>query len=308
MLKTRTPSPKPPEPHYYQPTDRIGSGLYLWLPLVGGIGAILLGGAYAFLASVFHEVEAPICLTFTTVAFAAALVPLARWVCHLGNVRRPRARLPVALCVAAIAFYASWHIYLNFYSKTGIFDPVPSWAMSPLRLCRAMVDLAHDRGASSWFLWLLEAATIFSAVLLFVGKPKPGTPFCEKCGHWTHQVLELYLGDKPPWGAVEEFKQGRVDGLDNLGPWKSYLHEYLIIRVLECSCHASRFASIDQVTKVAGRKRGFRLYSTRPGRHSLIYDFGGETTEVTPLITNMEIDAEMLRQLEDIRDGLKAGT
>jgi hypothetical protein len=122
-----------------------------------------------------------------------------------------------------------------------------------------------------------------------------------------HQVLELYLGDAPPWGAVEKFKRGDTDELRKLGPWRSALREYVIVRVLECSCHSSRFACIDRVTKTVGRKRGFRFYSARPGRQKLIYELGGDSTEAKSLVTNMEIDAEMLRKLEEIHGELKKG-
>src|SRR5436305_114580 len=96
------PAPPPPSPRYYHSTDRVGAGLFLWLALVGGIGASALGAVYAFIALVLHEIDESSWLIVVTPFFAVGLVMLGRWACQLGEVRRRRLRLPITLFVGAI--------------------------------------------------------------------------------------------------------------------------------------------------------------------------------------------------------------
>ncbi len=85
------------------------------LPRIALCSPLAARWAYAFLSYlVVGIMESEGWMVVLTPLFAAALAMLGRWVFHLGKVRRHGLRLPIALLIGAIGFYASWHIYLNF--------------------------------------------------------------------------------------------------------------------------------------------------------------------------------------------------
>src|SRR4051812_36198744 len=103
-----------PEPTFYQASNRIGSDIFIWLPIVGGSCAVVVGTAYAFIAGFVREIEHPWFLLIVTPMLGALLGALGQWVCQLSKVRRRALRKPIIYLVAAMTFYWAWHAYLNF--------------------------------------------------------------------------------------------------------------------------------------------------------------------------------------------------
>jgi hypothetical protein len=296
----------PAAPRFYQATNRVGAQLGLWLPVAGGIGVLVLGTVYAFLSYLVGQVfESPPAHILITPFFAAGLVMLGLWICQLGDVRWRQLRLPVVLLVGVMGLYASWHVYLNFASSPKIFNPLPAWHMSPLRLWHALRDLADDRSAWSWVWWLLEAATVFGGIVYLMADSDPEVPFCEQCGQWTRQVFYRELGNKPDVAVVEEFKRGHVEVLERLGDRDHSTSTYVQLRVLNCPCGASRYACVERVTVKPGTKSEMRFGSVTPGgRAQMHWHFGNARAHaIAPLVVNMAIDDAMQEKLEALETG-----
>jgi hypothetical protein len=300
--------PASSSPRYYHAADRISITLALWLPLVGGLIALAAGTVYAFLAFLVHELDEPSWIVLVTPFFAVPLVWAATWICQLSEVRSRRFRLPIALCVGVMGLYAAWHAYLNFASDPNVFAPLPAWRMSPPRLWHAMRQLAAYRGASSWLLWLFEAATVLGFIVyLRSDEGDPEVPFCEQCRHWTSDALWFQLADGSNAQAIEAIQERDMAKLQSLGPRKSGAQSCFQVRVLLCPCQASRYVSLERVTTKPGTSSALRYGSITPGgRPKVHFNFGsGKSNKIQHLITNMEIDQQMQERLEKVHDHLK---
>lgn len=271
------------------------------LPVLGGGAAAALGTAYSFLSYLIaHVFEAPAALIVVTPMFGAVLAWTAQRVCNLGKVRRRRLRVPIALFVAAMGLYASWHAYLNV-SELRVFDPPPSWGMSPAQLVRGIHQLAEAQGASSWFWWLVEASTVFGMVLYLMRSADPEVPFCERCGTWTAEALHFELSERTGHRAAERLRAGDAAALGELEPRESGSSEYTLVRVFQCPCGASRYVCVDHATVTPGKPGGLRTWSAG-GRQELYFDIGsGRTVDFSPVLTNMVIDERQEQQLEAVR-------
>src|SRR5438445_7896548 len=100
MKKASAPPLPAVTPHYYRSSNRVGAGILFWLPVVGGIGAAVLGSVYAFLAYFCFILDAPVWRIlipplFVLPLFAVLLAVLGWIVCQLGKVRNWPMRLPI---------------------------------------------------------------------------------------------------------------------------------------------------------------------------------------------------------------------
>lgn len=303
MGKTHAKNPPAITPKYYHSSDRVGAGLLFWLPVVGGGGAGLLGFIYAFIAYLLYTLEESGWLIVVVPFFAVALTGVGWCVCQLGKVRRWRLRLPVALCVGAMGLYAAWDVYLNFAAERKIFD-----AVGPVRLWHDMRGLAADRGPLNWIGWALEAATVSGFIVYLLRSNDAEIPFCEKCGSWTGDALTLELNSGPCDALAMQLAGGQVDGLRALGLKTDSARRFVRVRMMVCPCGSSRFVSVERVSTTPGKKGGWKFGPTYSGdrRKSLHYDFGTASEEaVGPIVSNLEIDFETQRKLEDLRTELR---
>lgn len=290
----------PGAPRYYQAAERVGAGLFFWLPFLGVAGAAVLGAIYAFFEYLIGEVmEERGWLFWLPPLFALGLAATAQLICRLGKVRMRRLRKPIALLVGALGFYASWQIYLNCGNADSFTSIFTSWTRSPLGLVRAVVELAAYRGWSSWFWWSLEAVTLYLFIVYFTGELDSEIPFCERCGEWTKEVSSFEMNDKGIDSAAEQLMRGRLEGLATLGRRNQVSDSYALVRVSQCPCLASRYVCIERASIKPGTKGKWHFGRYTPGGGSTFhYHFGtGKSTEFTPIITNMEIDDEIQQKL-----------
>ncbi len=290
-------------PTFYRSSDRVGARLWLVLPLVGGGVGAVLGGIYAFLAGLVTQVfESPAWFVVLTPLFGAALAMAGQWVCDLGQVRRRRLRLPLTLVVGGLGLYASWHFYLNILDLRGVFDPPPTWTMTPAHLARGLAQLAASQGWFSWLGWLAEAAVVFGMIAYLVRSVDVEVPFCERCGKWTSEAFHFELDASAAEAAAERLRRGDAAGLATLRARKTGDHFYALVRVFRCPCGASRFVSVDRAKFVPGKSAGLRSASFRPGHRELYLDPGSfDDTEFTPVLANEVIDEKVEQQLDAVR-------
>lgn len=297
------------EPKFYQASNRVGPELFIWLPVVGGVGTVVLGSAYAFLAVFLRVIEKQGWLIVVTPMFAAVVGPLGQWVCQLGHVRRRSFRMPIVYVVTGMVLYWSWHAYLNF-DRGELSTVQVTWHMSPITLVRAIVDLARERGFWAVVGWVLEAATIVGFVAWGMRGLDPEVPFCEQCGHWTSNSFALKYADGTYDPVFDRLKQGHVEDLPRLGRWAPNMLTFTQVRVMECPCHASRYLTIERVKITPGKSgKGLYLRRRRTARvnWTLDYDIGTfDEAEQTPILENMQLDEPLLKQLQAIREQQKA--
>ncbi len=299
------PVPAPPSaPAYYRATDRVSPRLWVVLPLVGGGVAAALGTLYAFLCGLVTQVfESPSLFAIVTPLFGAALALGGQGVCYLGQVRRRRWRLPIALVVGVLGLYAGWHAYLNLVDVSGVFDPAPSWTMSPLRLAHALGQFVLNEGVLGPFGVLLEAAVVLGMITFLTRSLDVEVPFCERCGKWTSEAFQLELAGGNEERAAERLKRGDPEGLAKLPRRKPGESFYGVVRVFRCPCGASRFVSVDRAKVTRGRRSGVKYSPILPGgRPRLQFDPGsGDTTDLTPVLANLVIDERAEQALEAVR-------
>ena len=302
-------SEQPPRaaPKYYRASGRYSPSLWVLLPLVGGALAAVLGTAYAFVAYLIaHVIESPSGLVIAAPLFGAALAVAGKSVCKLAKVRGRRIRLPVALIIGVMGLYAHWHAYLNFAAELGVFEPPPAWAMSPGNLLRAMSQLAGSEGATSWLWWSLEAAAVVGMIAYLMRAADPETPFCERCEQWTKLVLTFMLADGTEHTAAEKLLRGDAAALADLHPDTHRSSPYVLVRVFQCPCGASRYVCVDRVTTTYGKRGGLRssprAIGARPSIHLGLPD--PDTTNLEPIVANLAIDEAQQQQLAAVRAGV----
>jgi hypothetical protein len=289
---------------YYQASEQIGAGLFLWLPLLGIFGAITLGGIYAFFEYLVGEVlDERDWVFWMPFVFALALALTANLICRLGKVRRGRLRKPIALLVAALGLYASWHIYILFANDLHIFDTEPSWLMSPLSLVRRILELARYRGWSSWLEWTAEAATIYLMCSYLIGELDSKLPFCEHCKGWAEDTFSHEFDDENIWTAVEQLKAGHIEALANLRPRRASRDSYALARVLRCPCFQSWYLCLDSAKIKSGTKGSLHFSPNAIGaKPSWHYHFGSaQSTDFKPVITNLYLNNQMQQTLSALK-------
>lgn len=297
----KAPSTPVAAPTFYHASDRVSPGLFVWLPVVGGAGAVVLGTVYAFVAYFCHVIGKPMWLIVVTPLFAATLGPLGQGVCQLGKVRRRSVRRWVVYAVTAMVLYWAWHAYLNF-GREEVSPLRPTWHMSPLMLVRAMGTMAQERGMLVVVVWLIEAATIFGVVAWGMRGLNPEMPFCETCEQWATDRFRLQYEDGNLGPILDAFRAGRADGLAGLGRWSGVGDLHVQVRVMECPCTASRHVTIERVKVTRGRRgRGLELQSRRSRRSGWVlnYDIGTfDESEATPVLENMKLARPLWDELE----------
>jgi hypothetical protein len=264
----------------------------LTFPLLGGCAAVALGVIYAFVSSLVTQVfEEPPLFIVVTPLFGGALASASRWVANRGQVRQRRWRLALALAMTAIGLYAGWQAYFVL-ADLRVFDFTPTWTMSPARLVHGIVQLAQSNGLSSWFWWFIEAATVLGMVVYLMRAVDIEVPFCEQCHAWTTAVLTFELAGSDTSTAADRLLAGDASALAAMTPRPKGEADYAVLRVYRCPCAASRYVSLDRAHQTAGKTAGLRTGSVAIGSRPTIYFSMGssETTDLTPVVTNLMID------------------
>ena len=214
-------------------------------------------------------------------------------------------RLALALATSAIALYAGWQAYLVLVDLR-IFDFTPTWTMSPAKLVHGLVELANSNGRWSWLWWLVEAAIVVSMVVYLMREVDIEVPFCEKCHAWTKVVVSFELSNEDTRAAEERLLAGDAAALATMRPRPRGADEYAVVRVYCCKCGNSRYVSLDRAQREAGTSAGLRTYHGIGSRPSLYFDLGtSETTDLTPVVTNLEIDSLTEQALTTARDEIQ---
>ena len=296
----------PTAPTYYVPRDRLSPRLLLTFPVLGGGAAVALGILYGLASCLVTQVfEEPPMFVIATPLFGAVLAAVGRWVADRGQVRKRQWRLAQALAISAIGLYVSWQAYLVL-GDLRIFDFTPTWTMSPARLVRGMAELAGSNGASSWLWWAVEAATVLGMVVYLMRAVDIEVPFCEQCNAWTTVVSRFEIADRDTSDAAARLLAGQAAALAELTPRPAGESDYAIIRVYRCPCATSRYVSLDRAHRSLGESAGLRTGAVAiGGRPTLHLSMGSsETTDLTPVVTNLIIDEAAERALVIARDEL----
>jgi hypothetical protein len=276
----------PSAPVYYQPREQLGPRIVLTLPV-----GVVLGIAYGFVSCLVTQVfEQSALFIVVTPLFGGAIAASSRWVANRAQVRSLRFRLALAVAMSAIALYVGWQAYLVL-ADLRIFDFTPTWTMSPAKLVRGLVELAdNNHGLWSWVCWIVEAATVFSMVVYLMHEVDIEVPFCEECHAWTKVVVSFELSNDDIGAAEERLRAGDAAALAAMRPRPQGADEYGVVRVYSCTCGNSRYVSLDHEHREAGKSAGLRTY-TIGSRPSLYFDPGSSaTTDLIPVVTNLEID------------------
>jgi hypothetical protein len=274
-----------PAPVYYHPHEQLGPRLLLTLPVAVGLGIV-----YAFVSCLVTQVfeESPLFIVVTPL-FGGAVAAASIWVADRAQVRSRHARRALAVATSAIALYAGWQAYLVL-ADLRIFDFTPTWTMSPVKLAHGLVELANSNGRWSWFWWFVEAAIVVGMVVYLMRSVDIEVPFCEKCHAWTKVVVSFELSDADTLAAKERLIAGDAAALATMRPRPRGENEYAVVRAYRCKCGSSRYVSLDRAQREAGKSAGLSTYRIG-SRPSLYFDLGSsETTDLTPVVTNLEIN------------------
>jgi hypothetical protein len=284
---------------YYQPREQLGPRILLTLPV-----GIVLGIGYAFVSCLITQVfESSPAFVVATPIFGGVIAAAGSWVADRAQVRSRKFRFALAVALSAIALYVSWQAYLVLVDLR-IFDFTPTWTMSPVKLVHGLVELANSNGRWwSWFWWLVEVVVVVSMVVYLMRTTDIEVPFCERCNAWTKVVLSFELADGDARTAGERLVAGDAAALATMRPRPRGEDQYAVVRVYRCKCGYSRYVSLDRAQREAGKSAGLSTYHGIGSRPSLYFDLGSsDTTDLTPVVTNLEIDEPTEQALATARN------
>jgi len=180
---------------YYEHSGAFDLLSPVYMALLGGAGALVLGGIYGIATMYMPVVELNIA---ATVCLGIAIGWLVGKGGELGKVRSRAILTVFAILLALLADYAGWITWLLAYYEFKGFVVNPADVAAALREVAengawsiGLINGFTPTGVVLYIIWATEAALIAALSAVFAWRVVRHIPFCETCRRWVKDKTAL---------------------------------------------------------------------------------------------------------------------
>jgi hypothetical protein len=237
---------------YYQHSGAIPFMGVVYMLVFGGVGAVVLGGIYAYAIRYIPMVLFHMLLV---IAYGCCVGVCVQKGAKRGKVRNPGMLAFMGFLAGAAAVYTNWVWWIFAVSKQQVLViwPRDLWpVIQSINRTGAWSTFGNTpTGAELYVYWGLEALVIVGTSTAIAWVMLSSAPFCEQCERWADEkatISPLEPVDDPK-GFTARLEQGDYAPLMALKKLPAEMGPFTELSLMKCpTCQTSNFLTVTAVT------------------------------------------------------------